>query len=101
MLLTVKGQKYKVHINAPNPFAISKNRIIGITPNAAAKDLPLFKTEWSKLFNKESEDREWVVDLGGRQHIVLKIRNKFLCDCWPFRRAGTCKHIEAVQEECL
>lgn len=101
MYITVRGERYKVHIRAPNPFAISHGRVIGITPDAPESMLPEFRAAWREECDKGKEANEWAVNTGNREHQVLRFGDRFVCDCWPFKRTGDCKHIEAVREECL
>lgn len=103
MYIEVRGERYKVHIAAAaNPFAVSHDRIIGITPDAPESMLPEFDVVWQKVYHTPTENKEWEVNGSkGRKHQVLRFGDKFLCDCWPFRKTGGCKHIESVKEECL
>ena len=102
MYIAVKGERYKVHVAAAkNPFAVSHGRIIGITPDAPAEILPEFRAVWKEAYHTEGEENEWVVNTGNREHQVLRFGDRFVCDCWPFKRNGDCKHIESVKEECL
>lgn len=102
MFITVRGKKYRVHIPAPYPFAISGDQIIGITPTAPCELLDDFEEVWDAYWDSQpEEDKEWTVNISGRDHQVLRIGERFLCDCWPFRKTGDCKHIAAVLEECL
>ena len=102
MYIEVRGHRHKVHINAPNPFALSHGRVIGITPDAPESMLPEFEAAWKSEFNREREDREWFYPgSNGREYQILMINGKLVCDCWPYRKAGGCRHIEAVKEDCL
>ena len=94
MFIEVRGERYKVHVTAAaNPFAISHGRVIGITPDAPEELLPEFRAVWKE---QTRECNEWVVN--GKWQ-VLRMGDRFMCDCWPFRKHRDCKHIESVKEE--
>jgi len=102
MFITVEGVRYSVNIPGPDPFAIMGEWVIGITPWAPKRLYSRIRAEWAKHRHYQKEEREWIVQgSNGVEHQVLKIGDKFVCDCWPFRRTGDCKHIAAVLEECL
>jgi len=86
---------YKVNINGKNPFAIMGDQVIGVTPWAPARLLKKFEAAWAAVYSNQP-DRDWVVH--DRYHVLL-IGEKYMCECWPFRKTGTCKHIDLVKEE--
>ena len=52
------------------------------------------------MANSDRWEQQWLVasNSGGKEHKVSEdLDGNFFCDCWPFRRNRTCKHIEVVK----
>lgn len=100
MFITVEGQEYRVNIWGPDPFALMGEWVIGLTPWAPRRLLSQIRAVWAKKRYEETATKDWsVIGKSGREHQVLLIGDKWLCDCWPFRKQGICQHIKTVQDE--